>query len=226
MTRIRKNPTTTANADIAAMGDLAHGATLAGAEVGEWQELDGQAFRVLFGSRRPVPGCETVTVGLTAVQLPDGSIDTGAAIEPPAIFLDNADHQLTAEAARELSGLLIEAAAELDALAGNRAGWRALSDRLTAQQMRHLAAVEELAVGTLKNGDVYARATAQETLDLLVPEAVWYAERNATPGLDADHLGQFRELLREVNPAELTTDDLLGVVSLLQRGMGARGTVR
>ena len=33
----------------------------------------------------------------------------------------------------------------------------------------------------------------------------------------------FRDVVRVVNPAELTTSDLLAVVSLLQRSINARG---
>lgn len=196
-----------------------------GAEPGDWQELDGQAFRILYGPLRPVPGCEAVTVSAAAVQFSDGRIDNGDTIEPPTVSINAPDRGLTADAARCLAVSLIDSAAELDAWADQPADWRALAARLTPAQMRHLGAVEELAVETLlaPDADASARLAAQEIIDGLGAEAAWYSHANPEPGVEDDRLEVFRDVVRVVNPAELTTSDLLAVVSLLQRSMTARG---
>ena len=164
---------TTTNENSVAGSGFGSTAAPAGTSPGEWQELDGQAFRILYGPRRPVPGCEAVTVSVAAAQFPDGRIDNGDTIEPPTVSIDSPDRGLTADAARCLAVSLIDSAAELDAWADQPADWRALAARLTPAQMRHLGAVEELAVETLlaADADASARGAAQDIIDGLGAEA-------------------------------------------------------
>lgn len=103
--------------------------------------------------------------------------------------------------------------------AGPEQSWRALADRLTLEQFRHLAAIERLA---LANADNPAqRDTAAETLDGLAEEARFYADANPTPGLD-DPRGQLRTALAAVNPAELSREDVMAVIDLIRKAMEAK----
>ncbi|MDA0251503.1 MAG: hypothetical protein O2892_17265 [Actinomycetota bacterium] len=148
----------------------------AGTAADDWQPDN---WRVVFSPRRSIPGREDINVALTAVQFADGRIDDGSEFEPPQVYVDHPDG-LTAAQARSLAGLLIEAAETLDGWTGTPS-WRAMSDRLTPEQSRHLAAVERLALDNADNPVM--RGTAGETLDALPDEARTYADANPRPGL-------------------------------------------
>lgn len=78
-----------------------------------WQD-DAQPYRVVFGVSRGIEGRDDVLVGTTAVQLRDGTVDDGR-VEPPHVYVEtNSDSGLTSAQARELSAVLLEAAAEAD----------------------------------------------------------------------------------------------------------------
>jgi len=64
----------------------------------------------------------------------------------------------------------------------NPENWRELADQLTPAQVRHLDAIERLALENIDSTDAGTRATAQETLDSLPGEAAWYASTNGQPG--------------------------------------------
>jgi hypothetical protein len=102
--------------------------------------------------------------------------------------------------------------------------WRQHTDDLTPAQVRHLEAVERLALGNLDNPAM--RDTATDTLDSLGTEAAWYASQNATAGdRDADCLDRLRLLIHEVDPSRFDSQDMLAVISLLQRALAAKGVI-
>lgn len=101
--------------------------------------------------------------------------------------------------------------------------WRQLADDLTPAQVRHLEALEQLARANLGTA---MRDTATDTLDSLDTEAAWYASHNATAGdRDADCLDRLRLLIHEVDPGQFDSQDMLAVISLLQRALAAKGVI-
>lgn len=155
-----------------------HAAIPAGASADDWQP---ERYRIVSGPRHCLPGREDFTVTATAAQLRDGSIDDGEFIEPPQVYLDAPERGLTAAQARSLAGLLLDAAEQLDGWVGtDPSSWRALTDRLTPEQVRHLAAVERLALDAA--ADPATRTTATETITMLPDEARTYADANPRPG--------------------------------------------
>ena len=162
----------------------------AGSTADDWQP---EQYRTVYGPRRTVPGREEFGVTATAAQLRDGSIDNGTIIEAPQVYLNAPERGLTAAQARSLAGLLLDAAQQLDSWAGTtQSSWRAMADRLTPEQVRHLAAVERLALDSTDNPAM--RDTAGDTLYRLPDEARAYAEANPRPGEQsaADMLRQTR----------------------------------
>ena len=128
------------------------------------------------GMKRAVPGREDFTVMTTTAELHDGTV-----IEAPKVYIDAPERGLTAAQARSLAGLLMDAADTLDGWTGTTpSSWRALTDKLTPEQCRHLAAVERLALDSADNPVM--RDTAGDTLDGLPDEARAYADANPRPG--------------------------------------------
>ena len=84
--------------------------------VTDWEPDGRRQFRIIRSSKRHLDGC---VVSATAVQLDDGSIDQGDAIEPPKVWVDT-DGGLTVDQARALAAVLLEVAAEVD-------GWRGIA---------------------------------------------------------------------------------------------------
>ncbi|MGV0993418.1 MAG: hypothetical protein ACOYB7_14320 [Mycobacterium sp.] len=62
--------------------------------------------------------------------------------------------------------------------------WRDLADNLTPAQVRHLAAVERMALASVNDHFPAKRELAREILHDLAVDAAWYASNNAEPGLD------------------------------------------
>jgi hypothetical protein len=88
-----------------------------GTEAGDWQHHAGISFRLLYGNARTVPERPDIVVQSTAVQLGDGSIDTGSVIEPPGVHVEvRGGHPLTVEQARRLGVEVLAAAEHLAAL--------------------------------------------------------------------------------------------------------------
>ena len=89
--------------------------------VGDWQPGERPPYRFICGTRRVVnvlrrgrPDAE-VTVGTTAVQLGDGSLDDGDKIECPKVWIGlGPDDSLTTGEARQVARALMSAADELD----------------------------------------------------------------------------------------------------------------
>lgn len=90
----------------------------AGAESDEWQHLDGHRFRVVHGAVRNIPGRDDVVVAASALQLADGRIDDGAAVEGPLMFVTVPGGSVNVAEARQLARLLMAVADEVDAWAG------------------------------------------------------------------------------------------------------------
>ena len=87
-----------------------------GTEPGDWQHVDGIAFRLLYEVSRVIPQRPDIVVQATAVQMGDGSIDPGA-IEPPAVHIGVGDDPLTVEQARRLAAEVMGAVDQLKAIA-------------------------------------------------------------------------------------------------------------
>lgn len=83
-----------------------------GATPADWDNLDGHRFRCVHGQKRTIGG-DAATVATSAIQLPDGSIDSGATIEPPLIFVSTS-YGISTGQARELAVLLLGAVAEVE----------------------------------------------------------------------------------------------------------------
>ena len=85
----------------------------AGAEWdGDWQPDEPQAYRIIYGADQSVEGHD-LTMWTTATQYADGSIDIDS--EPPTVNLQVSwDKGLTSDQARELSALVLKAAADID----------------------------------------------------------------------------------------------------------------
>ena len=87
----------------------------AGFEACYWE--DRPEYRVISGTSRGVAGRPSITVTPTALQLGDGTIDDGSAIEAPKVFLNGIGGDgLSITEARELAGAVLAAADELAAL--------------------------------------------------------------------------------------------------------------
>ncbi len=90
-----------------------------GTEPGDWQQHAGITFRLLYGNARTVPERPDIVVQSTAVQLGDGSIDSGSVIEPPGVHVEvGGGHPLTVEQARRLGVEVLAAADHVAALTG------------------------------------------------------------------------------------------------------------
>jgi hypothetical protein len=87
-----------------------------GTEPGDWQHIDGTAFRLLYEVSRTIPQRPDIIVQATAVQMGDGGIDSGS-IEPPAVHVEVGDDPLTVEQARRLAAEILAAADYVAALA-------------------------------------------------------------------------------------------------------------
>ncbi len=88
-----------------------------GTEPADWQHHAGITFRLPYGTARTVPERPDIVVRCTAVQLGDGSIDTGSVIEPPGVHVEvGGGHPLTIDQARRLAAEVLAAAEQLAAL--------------------------------------------------------------------------------------------------------------
>lgn len=86
-----------------------------GAKADDWQEKNGQRFRVIFGTSPVIADRPDVILFPTAVQLGDGKVDNGDNVEPPVVYVDvEQERGLTAVEARALATALVESAAQLD----------------------------------------------------------------------------------------------------------------
>lgn len=99
--------------------------------------------------------------------------------------------------------------------------WRQYSDDLTASQIRHLAALERIAVAHV---DSDGEDTARDILDSLDAEAARYAALNPEPGVEA--IGTFRGLVATLPAEAFGTEDVMAVLGLLERVMAYRDTTR
>lgn len=80
-----------------------------GATPDVWEVEDPQPSRVIHGEDRQFG---QFSVGVSAIQFADGTIDDGSRVEAPKVFL--ADWMLTVPEARELAALIVERADEVD----------------------------------------------------------------------------------------------------------------
>lgn len=86
----------------------------AGVEPSEWETDRSLTYRILRGAPRNIGGRSDVSVTTSAVQLDDGWVDSGAAIEPPKVFLEAGGDGLTIAQALRLASTLVEAVEELE----------------------------------------------------------------------------------------------------------------
>lgn len=85
------------------------------ARADDWEDHDGQHFRLIFSTCRGIDSRPDVILYASAVQLADGSIDNGNQIEQPVLYIDVKEERgLTAVQARALGTALVNAAARLD----------------------------------------------------------------------------------------------------------------
>jgi len=94
----------------------------AGAVPGEWETDRQLTYRILRGAPRGIASRPDVSVTASAIQLDDGRVDSGAAIEPPRVFLEAGSDGLTVTQALRLASTLVEAVEELER-------WRANPNR-------------------------------------------------------------------------------------------------
>jgi len=86
----------------------------AGATPDIWEGEPTAPSRVLHGASRALTGRDDVLVGVTAIQFPDGRLDTDGRAEPPYVFVEtNSDAPLTRDQALDLAQALVAAVAEL-----------------------------------------------------------------------------------------------------------------
>ena len=84
----------------------------------DWQHGSGHDYRIIYGANRSVGGCPDISVQPTCIQLDDGGIDDGSAVEAPCIHVDGVGGvPLTIAQARQLGAEILAAADELAALA-------------------------------------------------------------------------------------------------------------
>ena len=86
-----------------------------GAKADAWQDNNGQSYRIIYGTSRGIVDRPDVILFPSAVQLGDGTVDTGDQVEPPVLYVEvQGERGLTAVQARALATALVESAAQLD----------------------------------------------------------------------------------------------------------------
>ena len=89
----------------------------AGTEVDNWQHDEHGDYRIAYGASRGIAGRPDISVQATCIQMIDGNIDNGDAVEQPKVHVDGVSGDpLTVQQARALAATIMATADELAAL--------------------------------------------------------------------------------------------------------------